>query len=135
MIDMANITWDHHTQSYIAVIPLELIHDLKCIMGHEPAHLLGEILFEEIKALQVKDSQEKYDWQSYPENIPTESGYYMTLLKYEDKPETFLKPVVFNAKTNEWIKWRPNLLNFVVTKYLPFTKSMYYTDCVRAFDE
>ena len=131
---MSNVTWCPDTKSYIAVIPLELIQDLKVIMGHEPAHLLGELLFEEIKAIQVNEFQEKYDWKLYPESEPDESGYYMTLVKYADKQETFLKAIRFNSKLKEWEKWRPNLSDFTVFKYLPSTKSNFYTECVRAFN-
>ena len=47
-------------------------------------------------------------WIKYPENIPTEDGYYMTEYFNVDLNEYFGKGIFWNSTKQSWIGWRPD---------------------------
>lgn len=74
----------------------------------------------------------KYEWKKYPEQTPTDSGYYYTYHLMND--ERWYKAIWWDSKTSKWIHWRPaenkakiepNVIAFVLE-----SRTDYYCPCL-----
>ena len=70
-------------------------------------------------------------WLSYPENKPTDHGYYMTVHQVEDG--LFYKAIYWDG--TQWCKWRRNQTDLHIHRYLEYTRENFYTECIRNFTE
>ncbi len=88
-------------------------------------------------------------WETYPGNIPNESGYYMTLYYNPERDEELYKALWFSVEIGKWSgpwswnyeygeefidtdgrKIRPIIWKGIdVKKYQPASKAQYYTQC------
>lgn len=88
-------------------------------------------------------------WEIYPDIIPTESGYYMTLYYNPERNEELYKALWFSVEIGKWTgpwpwnyeygdefmtvdghKARPIIWKGIdVKKYQPNSKAQYYTQC------
>ena len=73
------------------------------------------------------------EWVSYPENIPTEDGYYYTDYFNTDLMRFFYKAIYWNSKLGSWVGWRrdggPDLSR--VESFMLTSRHDYYLPCVR----
>ena len=67
----------------------------------------------------------KLEWKDFPEDQPTERGYYYTYYFNHDENEHFLKCIYWDTKS--WLPWRPGGgPKLTVIKYAPKTWAPYY---------
>ncbi len=70
-------------------------------------------------------------WLSYPENEPTDQGYYMTIHQIGD--DLFHKAIYWDGV--KWCKWKMSQSELHIHRYLERTVAKYYTECIRKFTE
>ena len=71
---------------------------------------------------------------SYPENKPTDRGYYYTLYYNFDLDEELYKCIYWNGEY--WVSWRPNGgPPMKILKFVPSSREEYYTNCLRRMIE
>ena len=75
------------------------------------------------------------NWLEYPENTPTEPGYYMTFYWHEDDQMNYYKAIFWSSTKNDWLKWRASLPDLNVKKYLPESRDDYYMPCMEKFEK
>jgi len=77
------------------------------------------------------------NWLEYPENEPTESGYYIAIYQHEEHQVDYFKAIFWSSIKKQWSPWRPtlNLPNSCIKKYLPETRNNYYAPCMVNFSK
>jgi hypothetical protein len=68
------------------------------------------------------------NWVKYPDNKPTEDGYYITYYWHEDDQKNYYKAIYWFK--DHWCKWQSNLPELKVKQYMPETRDDHYTTCV-----
>ena len=70
-------------------------------------------------------------WVNYPENKPTEPGYYMTYYFNSEENLCFYKAIYFSPINDRWCQWRPKVeWQPEVKGYVPASKNRFYCPCV-----
>jgi hypothetical protein len=64
---------------------------------------------------------------SYPENKPTETGYYLCRHLFES--ELYDKCIQWSAKRQKWVEILAKH-NWNVVEFVPQTRADYYTECM-----
>lgn len=68
-----------------------------------------------------------YEWSSYPEQQPSERGYYLTLYHNKKQNEHLFKCIYWNGR---WCAWRPGVTEDPDVKgFVQDTHAPYYGDC------
>lgn len=65
-------------------------------------------------------------WKKYPENKPTESGYYITYYYNVAQKGNYEKALWFSCKEDKWIWDR----EFTVKAYVEASFNKYYVPCM-----
>ena len=79
----------------------------------------------------------EYKWKNFPEEKPTQSGYYMTVHLWSEKRTLLYKGIYWNNDKQHWCHWRreliekgerPNVIAFVSE-----TRRDFYGQCLGDF--
>ena len=71
----------------------------------------------------------EYEWSIYPDKVPTQSGYYLTLYFNTEKQGYYTKCIWWNG--NKWSPWRTGVMTDKDIKgFVQDTYNQYYAPCM-----
>jgi len=68
------------------------------------------------------------NWSSYPDNVPSRSGYYITEYFNADQDGNFWKAIWWDGK--DWVWWRQFHKPNIVLSFVEESRNEYYVPCM-----